>query len=359
MLRAKISRKTTSKKALLNQDNACDFDALFTTARPHILEKICLSLDYKSFKNCQKVNRAWTEVLTSESFQSRAKAVFSQETRDEEEKLLTSSEEGAIEDVRRILADIEYSFVNVDCTNRKEETPLYLASMEGLKDIVHVLIKAGADVNKEHDLSKYWAADLAIMGRALDAQEEYGQSPILVAASNGHKEVVQLLLDNGADPNQADQFGRTPLQEAADSWDDSREDIELVELLLDQGAEIDRADEIGTTPLIRAIMAGSHNVAKLLLDRGADAKKANINHPTPLLVAVEFNRTEMVELLLNNGADVRFGDGNGSTPMQSALNKGKDGEAILQLLFNNYKTCIAPKHLANLTLEEFLNYDSD
>ena len=140
MLRAKIARKTTSKKAPLKRDNdSCDFDALFTTTRPHVLEKICLSLDYKSFKNCQKVNRAWTEVLTSESFQSRAKAVFSQEIMNEEEKLLTSSEEGVIEDVRRILAEVKYSFVNVDCTNRKEETPLYLASMAGHKEILHEL----------------------------------------------------------------------------------------------------------------------------------------------------------------------------------------------------------------------------
>ena len=53
-----------------------DFDEKFTKARPHILEKICLSLDYVSFKNCQEVNSAWRGVLSSKTFQEKANSVF-------------------------------------------------------------------------------------------------------------------------------------------------------------------------------------------------------------------------------------------------------------------------------------------
>ena len=50
-----------------------DFDTIFTKARPHILEKICLSLDYESFKKCLEVNKAWMTVLTATAFQNEAK----------------------------------------------------------------------------------------------------------------------------------------------------------------------------------------------------------------------------------------------------------------------------------------------
>ena len=46
---------------------------------PHILEKIFFFLDFKSFKACQKVNREWRELLTSERFMTKAKTVFHKE----------------------------------------------------------------------------------------------------------------------------------------------------------------------------------------------------------------------------------------------------------------------------------------
>ena len=42
-----------------------DFDQLFIKTRPHILEKMCLSLDFESFKNCLEVNKAWKDTLKS------------------------------------------------------------------------------------------------------------------------------------------------------------------------------------------------------------------------------------------------------------------------------------------------------
>ena len=55
---------------------SCPFDKLFTKSVPHILEKIFLSLDYETFKKCREVSNAWNEQLTSESYQQKAKSVF-------------------------------------------------------------------------------------------------------------------------------------------------------------------------------------------------------------------------------------------------------------------------------------------
>ena len=52
----------------------CAFDMLFAKNVPHILEKIFLSLDLKSYKACLKVNSTWHRILTSESFCKKAEA---------------------------------------------------------------------------------------------------------------------------------------------------------------------------------------------------------------------------------------------------------------------------------------------
>ena len=56
-----------------------EFDTLFTKHRPHILERICLSLDYNTFKNCLVINEAWKSVLTGKTFLNKAKFVFQEE----------------------------------------------------------------------------------------------------------------------------------------------------------------------------------------------------------------------------------------------------------------------------------------
>ena len=49
---------------------------LFPRNVPHIIEKIFFYLDYESYKKCHEVNSTWFELLTSDSYQKKAKAVF-------------------------------------------------------------------------------------------------------------------------------------------------------------------------------------------------------------------------------------------------------------------------------------------
>jgi len=51
-------------------------------------------------------------------------------------------------------------------------------------------------------------------GAALEARDEAGRTPLMLAVMQRKPEVVRLLLDRGADPNVADRAGRTPLQQA-------------------------------------------------------------------------------------------------------------------------------------------------
>ena len=189
--RVKRRKKTSQEVAMAPGE----FDGLFTKPRPHILEKICLSLDYNTFKNCLVINEAWKTVLTATIFHKKAKTLFQQEILKDEEKLRKNSKRGRTTEVKKLLA---IGLLDVDSEDEAGSIPLNEAADRGHKDVVQLLLDGGADPNKAN---------------------EYGWTPLHGAAKYGHEDVVKLLLNGGADPNKANRYGQTPIHVA------SREDI--------------------------------------------------------------------------------------------------------------------------------------
>lgn len=97
------------------------------------------------------------------------------------------------------------------------------------------------------------------------------------------------------------------------------DDLDIVNRLLQKGAEIDKANEYGKTPLILAVLDNRIDILKLLLDKGADVNKADNSGMTPLLHAAREGRSECVELLLEKCADVDRADNYRDTPLNSAI----------------------------------------
>jgi ankyrin repeat protein len=58
------------------------------------------------------------------------------------------------------------------------------------------------------------AASLLDQGEVIDARDEAGRTPLMLAVTQGKLEIVRLLLARGADPNVADNAGHTALQQA-------------------------------------------------------------------------------------------------------------------------------------------------
>ena len=80
------------------------FDKLFTKSVPHILEKIFLSLDYESYKNCCEVSHTWNELLTSERYLKIGKTTFQEEISKDEKELWRVSAKGDAAIVKRLLS---------------------------------------------------------------------------------------------------------------------------------------------------------------------------------------------------------------------------------------------------------------
>lgn len=113
---------------------------------------------------------------------------------------------------------------------------------------------------------------------------------ILNASENGFFEVVQSLLDNGADPNQTDDtiVCQSPLILASHQGH-----IKIVKLLLDAGANIEYQNSQGENALITAAQEGQTDVVRLLLLYGADTTRTNTNGETAYMLASTLLRGEV------------------------------------------------------------------
>ena len=169
-------------------------------------------------------------------------------------------------------------------------TPLGLA-LNGLSRhrnsnpwIVERLLRAGSDPNK-----------IARVKRS-DATESH--TGLMLAIETAIQNVVQLLIDYGADVNKKPCFTvkRTPLQYAAELGD-----LDIVRMLLSLGADVNEEPALrsGGTALQFAAVSGNCNIATELLNRGAllGALPSKVNGRWPLEAAAEHGRLDMIQFL--------------------------------------------------------------
>ncbi|KAA0146258.1 hypothetical protein FNF31_07820 [Cafeteria roenbergensis] len=96
---------------------------------------------------------------------------------------------------------------------------------------------------------------------------EDGSTALSVAALNGHRDTVELLLDRGADLEAKVEDGSTALSVAALNGHRN-----MVELLLDRGADLEAKVEGGLTALMRAAKGGHRDTVELLVACGANVE---------------------------------------------------------------------------------------
>lgn len=148
----------------------------------------------------------------------------------------------------------------------------------------------------------------------LNARDDEGMTALNIAAFNGNTEIVNELLERGADLSIGDIDGSQPIHCAAINGS-----IEVVELLRRKGASINDKDDNGATPLSFATGRRHTDLIRYLIESGADLNIRDIDDMTVLFLA---STLEIAELLVENGANINVRSRSGVTPLHSAVWRG-------------------------------------
>ena len=164
--------------------------------------------------------------------------------------------------------------------------------------------------------------ELLAEGIPVDTPDYSGDTALLNAVNQCKTDAVKLLLEHDANPNYATKYGRTPLLDAIRSsdWDLPERKPEVVELLLQGGADPNTWDaKKKLTALATAVEKGQVAMVSSLLAHQADANlPCGDKGRTPLFTAIENKSPEMVKLLLEGGARVNVKDTAGFSLMSMA-----------------------------------------
>lgn len=98
--------------------------------------------------------------------------------------------------------------------------------------------------------------------------------------------------------------------------------VDVVQTLLEKGADIDAHRKDGGTALILASIYGNYDVVKALLAKGADVNAKANNGATALIMASDKNHLAIVNALINKGANVNAKENNGATALMMASSHG-------------------------------------
>jgi ankyrin repeat protein len=181
-----------------------------------------------------------------------------------DDSILTAASLGDIETVKQHLA--AGADVNGWPDEGGQAPPLYWAAHEGHKEIVELLIANGADVNLRSGMvvKTKDGSD----GEQMAQEMMNNRTPLDMAIRKEHTEIAELLIAKGTDVNAKSNRGYTPLHEAS-----KNEKTEILELLIANGADVNAKDDDGDTPLDYARRRKYTEVAALLRKHGGKRGK--------------------------------------------------------------------------------------
>jgi ankyrin repeat protein len=211
----------------------------------------------------------------------------------------------------------------------KATNALVQAVFKGDLASVKAQIAAGADVNAGTLGLIRPSGAREIFAATLRHRRRYrGTSVLNQARAYGRPDIMKVLLEAGADPNNRGEGGHPPLVDAAATLGTAP-----IDLLLDHGAVIDAPAPDGATALLRALRQLQIENAHLLVRRGADLRKQMPDGMNAMMLAASLGDTQTVQACLQAGMSCTTGDKRGKTPLYYAVfSKGAD---VVRLLLDH------------------------
>jgi len=251
---------------------------------------------------------------------------------------------------------------NVNARAEINDTPLIIAARGGRVELLRFLLERGADVNfrnKPGQTALLAATDrlgdssgsppvvemlgadkdkateiLVAAGGDVDASDNDGNTPLILAAQYGRVDLSRFLLAHGANVDFQNKSGESALMAAAGirgTYSSTSADRDkVIEILVAGGGDINTSDINGNTPLIMAAEYGRVDLARLLLEHGANLALRNKSGQTALMMAafpssqphINENKAKIINLLAINKSDTNVKDGEGNTLLISAARYG-------------------------------------
>lgn len=239
-----------------------------------------------------------------------------------------------------------YEWGNTQDDNK--ETPLHKALSAQNKEIIRMLIDAGANVNAQNSFGQvplHYTSSIPEIARMLiqagadvNSKDQNRETLLHYAVRHNNIEITRMLIDAGADVNAQNIFGQTPLHQAIyipkiarmliDAGTDEhtqnentvmKDKPEIARMLISaQGVDINIQNKNGQTPLYQAVICNKPKIVRMLLSAGADTNIKDEHGETPLYQAVMKDKPEIVRMLLSAGADINIQNENEKTAEQEA-----------------------------------------
>ena len=232
--------------------------------------------------------------------------------------------------------------VNLNFKNRQGLTSLHLAAQKGLAKLVTKMLMCGASPNTQSGVEEQnTALHYAIEGNSHDVvkaivdykflatdddekpdfnvKSTSGDSPLSLAMSLRHNELVPLLIKGGADVNARNGQDLTLLHQAI-----IKESPETAIFLLDQGADMNALTADQESPLQLAIHCRLEAVVEALCTRGVSLSAPNNKGDCPLWCALESEQENIASVLVKHGVDTDCWSPGPDSCLQSLLHRAID-----------------------------------
>ncbi|CAB0029347.1 unnamed protein product [Trichogramma brassicae] len=271
----------------------------------------------------------------------------------------------------------KYHPMQLDSRDKLGNTPLHFAVMNNRRRMIEFLLRSGADPNSANEeestalhiiskrdedddsMHRFFEINDDIQATIqVNAPDKFGNTPLHLAISRGHRALTELLLRRESDPNLPNEEGSTALHMICKRDKDDGFVERFFEIIgeFEKTVEIDAVDKLGNSPLHLALRFNNNQVAELLIKTGADPTVANEEGLTPLHIICErYHDDGLIDRFFKIIEEVKLSvqvdvvDKSGRTPLQLAvmnvlpsavevlLNRGADHLLIFVFLSERFR----------------------